>query len=278
MLWRLWNIPRLPVEGSPAAVGLAYEDVAFYSRNDGILLKGWFIRGEGNIALIVVHGGYENRVDYIVSTLDLTRDLVEKEYSVLLFDLRGRGESAGKGCSLSNIEYDIGGAKDYVESLGYTASDKTCIIGYCSGAASSCIFASQENVGALVLDGCFPSVQAMVGRQATKKNIPLFLLNFFWPGVLQASQTIYGFRLVNPIDVVPKIKCPILFIHEEYDEVVSLEDNYRMFQASGNPAGEVWQVQDAEHSEGYTRNPDDYIEKIDAFLNNRLGFPHGEQD
>jgi fermentation-respiration switch protein FrsA (DUF1100 family) len=111
----------------------------------------------------------------------------------------------------------------------------------------------------------------MVGRQATARKIPLFLLDFFWPGVLQASETIYDYELVNPIDVVANIKCPILFIHEEYDEVVSLEDNYRMLQASGNPANEVWQVQGAKHSEGYTRNPSEYIEKINTFFSKELG-------
>jgi pimeloyl-ACP methyl ester carboxylesterase len=263
------DIPRLSLKGSPAVVGLAYENIAFHSRGDGILLKGWFIPGKGSIALVVVHGGFENRVDYVVDTLDLTRDLVGKGYNVLLFDLRGRGESEGKGRSLSNIDRDIGGAINYVKSLGYPTS-KIGIIGFCSGAASAVIFASQEKVGALVLDGCFTSVQIMVDRQATQRKIPLFLLDFFWPGVLQAGKTLYDFKLVNPIDVVAKVKCPIIFIHEEYDDLVSLEDDYQLLQASVNPANELWQITGAKHSEGYTTNPTEYVDKINTFLNTRM--------
>jgi pimeloyl-ACP methyl ester carboxylesterase len=195
---------------------------------------------------------------------------VGKGYNVLLFDLRGRGESEGKGRSLSNIDRDIGGAIDYVKSLGYPA-DRIAIVGFCSGAASAVIFASQENVGALVLDGCFASVQIMVDRQAAERKIPQFLLDFFWPGVLQAGKTFYGFKLVNPIDVIAKVKCPILFIHEEYDDLISLEDNYQLLQASGNPVNELWQITGAKHSEGYTTNPTEYVGKIDTFLTTKTG-------
>lgn len=259
------DIPRLPVKGSPDSVGLTYENVAFHSRGDGILLKGWFLPAKGNIALVIVHGGFENRVDYVVDTLDLTHDLVGKGYNILLFDLRGRGDSEGKGRSLSNIDHDIGGAIDYVKSLGYPAS-RIGIVGFCSGAASTVIFASRENVGALVLDGCFASVQIMVDRQAAERKIPQFLLDFFWPGVLQAGKTFYGFKLVNPIDVIGKVKCPILFIHEEYDDLVSLEDDYHLLQASGNPSNELWQITGAKHSEGYTMHPTEYVDKINTFL------------
>ena len=263
------EIPRRPLTGSPASVGLNYEDSAFRSRGDGTLLKGWFLPAASNIVIVIVHGGYENRVDKVVDTLNLARDLVDRGYNILLFDLRGRGESSGKGRVLSNIDRDIGGAVDYLQSRGY-ATDEIVLTGYCSGAAAVCIFGSQERVGALVLDGCFASVQTMMDRQAAQRNIPLFLLDFFWPGVFQAGKIIYGFELVNPIDVVGKIHCPILFIHEEYDESVALEDNYQLLQAAHNPLSELWQISGAKHSEAYTKSPTEYVDKVDIFLSTRM--------
>ena len=89
------RIPRLPLKGSPASAGLTYTDVSFPSRNSNFTLDGWFIPGTGNKTIIIVHGGFQNRLDENVDTLDLTKSLVADGYNVLLFDLRGRGESQG---------------------------------------------------------------------------------------------------------------------------------------------------------------------------------------
>jgi hypothetical protein len=56
------RIPRLPLVGSPAAVGLGYADVSFPARADGTLLQGWYIPAKGERVVIVVHGGIQNRV------------------------------------------------------------------------------------------------------------------------------------------------------------------------------------------------------------------------
>jgi pimeloyl-ACP methyl ester carboxylesterase len=113
------NIPRLPINGSPSSVGLTYSDVSFPARGDGVTLKGWYLPSQGNSIIIIVHGGFQNRIDFDVDTLGLALDLTERGYDLLLFDLRGRGESEGRGRSLSNIEQDIGGAIDYLNSKGY---------------------------------------------------------------------------------------------------------------------------------------------------------------
>jgi pimeloyl-ACP methyl ester carboxylesterase len=163
--YRALEIPLFPLAGSPASVGLSYEDVSFRSRNDGLLLKGWYLPGKANSAIIVVHGGFQNRIDANVDTLGLTRDLVNGGFSVLLYDLRGRGESQGKGRTLSNIGPDLGGAVDYLVNRGHN-EHKIGVIGFCSGAAATAIFACGEQLGAIVLDGCFARVRDMFKNQA----------------------------------------------------------------------------------------------------------------
>ena len=88
------TVPRLPLpEGvSPAVVDLDYEDVSFTSREDSVLLRGWYLPAEGDCAIIIVHGGFQHRLDDNVDTMNLAHDLVAAGYSILLFDLRGRGE------------------------------------------------------------------------------------------------------------------------------------------------------------------------------------------
>lgn len=268
------EVPRLPLEGSPESVGLEYEDVSFPSREDGVLLKGWYLPSAGEPVIIIVNGGFQPRLDETVDTLNLTRDLVTRDYNVLLFDLRGRGESEGDGRSLSNIERDLGGAFDYLKSRGYSA-ENIYIIGYCSGAASACIFASQEDFGALVLDGCFADVYGMVVRQAQALGIPAFFVDFFYPGIFLAGKLIYSFELVNPIEVIAEVECPIFFIHEENDELITLQEMEELFALAPNPENQFWEVSDALHSESYNTHPVEYIEKVDAFFTEYGGAGQG---
>jgi uncharacterized protein len=259
------RIPRLPVNGSPAAVGLTYSDVSFPSRNNRITLKGWYLTGEGDKVILVVHGGFQNRIDDVVDTLGLAHDLVNRGYNVLLFDLCGRGESTGKGLSMITNEQDIGGAVDYLHSLGYPTANIN-IIGFCSGAASSAIFIGGESVGAVVLDGCFSTVRNMVTAQAITKGVPKSLLDFFYPGLSVAVKLFYGYTPIDPIDTVPHATCPILFIHEQNDNLVSLTEMNQLLKASKNQSDDLWEVSGAEHSEGYKSNPSPYINEVDNFF------------
>jgi pimeloyl-ACP methyl ester carboxylesterase len=265
----IMEIPHLPLKGSPSSVGVAYCDVSFPSRDDSVTLKGWYLASLGNSVIIIVHGGIQNRIDYDVDTLGLARDLTERGYDLLLFDLRGRGESNGRGRSLANNEQDIGGAIDYLNRKGFSSAS-IGIIGFCSGAASSCIFAGEENIGALVLNGCFASVRGMINSQATSKGIPRFLLDFFIPGVAFTVKTFYGYEPVDPIDVVPDITCPILFIHEENDNLITWKETYQLFMASNNPCNEIWEVKAAEHSQAYKMYSSYYVDRLDNFFTTSL--------
>jgi pimeloyl-ACP methyl ester carboxylesterase len=259
------SIPRHAVSASPASLGLAFIDVSFPSRDTSTTLQGWFLPGDADKVILIVHGGFEPRLDANVDTLNLTHDLVEKGFSVLLFDLRGRGKSAGTGLSLLTNGQDIGGAVDYLKSTGYTAQNID-IIGFCSGAASTAIFAADDNLDAVVLDGCFATVRNMVTTQATAKGIPKWLLDFFYPGLLVSVHIFYGYTPVNPIEKIPDVTCPILFIHEQNDDLVSLQETNQLLQAAKNPANEHWEINGALHSQGYKSFPVQYIEKIDSFL------------
>jgi uncharacterized protein len=268
------EIPRLALgKDTPASVGLMYEDVVFTSLDDRVSLKGWYLPGRFDSVIIIVHGGFQNRLDENVNTLELARDLVQNGWSVLLFDLRGRGESEGKALSLSNIEKDIGGSVDYLKTRGY--SDKhVFVIGFCSGAASACIFASRNNLGGLVLDGCFATVTGMVVNQAKKLGIPEFLVKGFAPGILCMARLSYGYRTINPIDDVGKIACPIFFIHEEKDDVITWEETQLLYRNSTNPANQIWEVEAAEHSQSYKSQPAEYIKRVsNFFLNNTQTHP-----
>ncbi len=264
------RVPRLPLTATLAGTGLKYESVSFPSRVDGALLKGWLVEGSRDCAVIVVHGGFQNRVDDTVGTIDLTRDLSERGYSVVLFDLRGRGESAGRGRALCFGERDIGGALDYLQSRGYPP-DRVVLLGFCSGAVSCLDNAAQQPVGALILDGCFSSVEGMISKQAAERHIPSGLLGTFMPGMRIAATVMYGFTITEPLDMMSRVRCPVFFIHEERDNLVSREETLELFSRSTNPANQVWEVPGALHSEGYRSDPAGFVTRVEAFLSNAAG-------
>lgn len=264
------EIPRLPLAYDPAHLGVPYEDVAFKTRADNLTLKGWFLPGQNSDAIIIVHGGFQNRIDDVVDTGELAPALVKKGYNVLLFDMRGRGESEGKGLALSNIDEDIGGAVDYLGTHGFDKS-KICILGFCSGAANTCIYASRNDIGTVILDGCFKDDKTMVRRQAESINMPGFLSDAFWPGCLLFLRIMYNFKVINPIDVVGKIKCPIFFIHEQFDEFITSAETQALLKAVGNPEDGFWEVLGAKHSEGFRTRPFDYVEQVDKFITETIG-------
>ncbi len=262
----LMKVPRLPLGETPASVGLAYEDVSFPSRIDKLTLKGWYVAGEKTSTIIIVTGMHQNRVDYSIGTLEMTKDLVERGYSVLLFDQRGRGESEGKGVLLTKVERDIGGAFDYIRERGCPA-ENVGIIGFSAGAASAITFASQDNVATVVSDSCFADVaDTFIGKGASESGMPRLITKFFGLGTLLMSRIMYGYRKVNPVDRVADVACPMLFIQGGKDDLVPIEDAHKLYKASGNPSDEVWLVPDAGHTEAYCIDPFGYICRVTSFL------------
>lgn len=258
----IMKVPRLPLGDTPASVGLAYEDVSFPSRIDKLTLKGWYIAGKKYFTIIIVTGMRQNRVDYSIGVLDMTRNLVARYYNVLLFDLRGRGESEGHGVLLTKFKRDIGGAVDYIKKRG-CPPEKIGLIGFSAGAASSIIFTSSENVAALVSDSCFADVaDVFIGKGVSESGMPRWLIRLFGMGTLFMSTVMYGYRKVNPIDRVSAVACPILFIQGDEDDLVPTNDAHRLKEASGNPADEVWIVPDAGHSLSYVTDSAGYIEQV----------------
>lgn len=251
------RLPRLPVAVTPK---IAHEDVSFASRIDGLTLRGWYFPS-GDHCIVIVSGGGQNRVDPVVGTLDMTRDIVAKGYSVLLFDQRGRGESEGLARPLLHLQRDIGAAIDFARGRGHS---RVSVIGFSAGAAAS--LTAAEGIDALVLDNCFASVSEMIVTEAVLRGCPAFLARAFRPGLLLMTRIIHGQKFVNPEDRIGEIDCPVLIIHGEVDEDVPVSNAYRLHHASRDSTSELWTVPNAGHCLAYRSNPAGYIDRITAFL------------
>ena len=137
--------PRTAI--NEAALGLSHERVAF-AASDGVRLSGWYIASRNGAAIVLVHGGGGDRQ----GTIRHARMLAEAGYGVLLYDARGRGESAGQENAFGwRWDRDVRGAVSYLEARGI---HRVGLLGLSTGAEAVVTEAATDpRVGAVVADG-----------------------------------------------------------------------------------------------------------------------------
>ncbi|MGD9142924.1 MAG: alpha/beta hydrolase [Dehalococcoidia bacterium] len=264
------RVTRIALAESPADYGLDYEDVEFPSREDKLTIRGWYLPVENSEAIIIlVHGGESNREDSGIGLLSIAKDLVDNDYSVLMFDMRGHGGSDGDRISIGYHERkDVLGAVDFAEERGF---EKIGILSFSMGGAASLLAAAEEEaIDCLVADSSFADMAGIMKREfAERSPLPAFFLD----PILYMIKIMYGvdFKAVKPYEAVPDIAPrPILFIHGEEDDFVPIDHAHRLYEASENPDDFLWIVPGADHVKSYLTNPEEYISKVTGFYNEHL--------
>ena len=192
---------RTPVTRTPAEVGLDYEDVAFEA-SDGVALKGWFIPGPASPApaIVFVHGWMWNRLgnvagqtpvpDKDVDFLPATKALRDAGYHMLLFDLRGHGESAdAKGPQT----YGPDESRDFVGAVRYLRT-RPDVIGERIGAIG---MSAGGNTVIYGVDAAQP-IKAVLAVQPTR-------LSRFNPNFARTELGPLGPALIKPVDLLYRL-------------------------------------------------------------------------
>jgi uncharacterized protein len=273
-----------PITRTPAALGLSFQDVAFPSREDHVLLRGWFIPGvlsNGQMtvqrAIIMVHGMHSNRAAEEQGLLDLSAALARHGFAILAFDMRGHGESSPAPLSAGYFEQrDVLGAVDFLRSgsLPYPELGRPRVIGgwgVSMGGATMLLAAAREPaIRAVVADCAYAAFVPLVERDS---SVPAF----FIPSVLVAFRILYGidYYAVRPIDVVARLAPrPIFFIQGTADTVVPPWNMQELAAAASKvPEAHVqtWLVPGAQHVQSYHVMGDEYVKRVVSFFTAALG-------
>ena len=270
--WALSRAKRFPLVATPATFGLPYSDVSFPSAEDAVPLKGWLIPAEGSQrVVIIVHGKDGNRAKKPDSAeLPVAVALSRRGFSVLMFDLRGHGESGGDRFSLGQYEErDVRGAVAYVRSRGF-AGGAIGVLGFSMGGAAAILAASRaQEVGAVVADSAFASARDMVDREFPRES---GLPALFIPPTVLAARVIQGVDIdsVSPERAMTEIRAPVFVIHGQADDLVPVSHARRNFAASRNPASELWIIPGATHNTSYQTARDEYLSRVVAFFERHL--------
>lgn len=261
--------PENPASGPP---GIAYRDVSFTARGQELGLAGWYLPRDGaSKAVVLVHGRDANRRTAMRGTfVELAEAIHQAGYSVLLFDLRGHGESEGEKRYTFGVteRSDVLGAVDWLLQQGF-APGSIAVLGTSMGGASATGAAAEEPaIGALMLDSTLADLAPLIqAKFVDESGLPLW----FVPGVLLMNRVLYGYDLedVRPVDellaVAPR---PVLIMHCTEDEMVPMAQGEALAKAM--PQAKTWYVGDCQHAEIHATHPAEYQEQVISFLDQNL--------
>lgn len=268
--WRLTHPAHKPVDDSPAAYGLAYQDIAFESRTKDANLRGWFLPASGpdaRMTIILAHGYAGNRLEKSLPALALARSLVEAGYHVLMFDFRNSGLSEGSMTTVGFLEkQDLLGAIDWAKRH---VPGVIGLIGFSMGGSASILAAAEEeSVAGVVADSPFSQL-----RPYLRTNLPVWskLPHFpFTPLILTILPRMTGIdpERVDALAAVDRVgPRPILFIHSRNDGAIPYTYSEAMWSRNRHTS-QLWLTEKAGHVGSYKLYPSEYTNRVLAFFAN----------
>lgn len=204
--------PARSIAATPAALGLAFEDV-FIKTEDNVTINAWLVKSSTQRGTIIFcHGNAGNIGDRLEKILLFH----QMGLNVLIIDYRGYGKSEGRP-SEAGIYKDAVASYDYL--LARDDIDHSRIIGYGESLGGAVIIdlGTKRNMAALIIDSSFTSAADMA--KTIYPFIPSFLL---------------GTKL-DSVSKARTITIPKLFIHSRADEIVPFRLGERLYQAAVKP-------------------------------------------
>ena len=207
--------PSSVVDITPAAYGLAYEDVRF-GGDSGLLLHGWHIPGPGDVIFVWFHGNGGN----IQNRLEHVRLMhVHVGGSHILFDYQGYGLSHGQP-SIPGIVADGRAVVQLVQERGWSTGKRIVFFGESLGCAVAVALAvdraTEVRPDRIILEAPFYSLQAM-------GQIVLPPLAFLVKDDLNSAR------------LMAKLTVPLLIIHGTQDQVVPFQQGRDLYELSPSP-------------------------------------------
>jgi len=266
------KVERKPLARIPAYVAPVHQDVSFRS-SDGLLLRGWWFASPSPRAraAVLVHGKDQNR---IVGALDrIARALLVNGYGVLMFDLRGHGESEGLRWGLGQHEpKDILAAVEFAAARAGVGRERVALIGESMGGGSVLMTVGADaRIGPVVTDSAYADARVVVDEVGPQySGLPAA----FTPGLVFMAWLFFDLDIARivPVDVVrAHPERAFLFIQCENDRTVARHHGEDLRRASANPRTQLWLAPDCGHVRSFIAHPAEWEQRVLAFLEAELG-------
>ena len=249
----------------PAGWGLPCEEVELRA-SDGVRLNAWLARGTGQAAIVVLHGFGGNRHGSLSFA-----SFLYPEFTLLLLDHRGHGESDGRHTSIGFHErLDAIGAAAYLRSLGYGPIG---VFGMSMGGATAILAAAESPlIDAVVADSSFATLRAAVREAARRRGYPRPVTG----ALAYLSCRTAAWRLRHRLGAGDPLACvaaiaprPILLIHGEADDLIRVDHAHALHAAAGDPK-ELWLLPNIEHAGAMEADCETYKQRVASFFRDWL--------
>ena len=244
----------------PAAdLGAPFEEVEF-TTNDGLRLRGWYIRSRNGAAVISFPGR--------ASSQKRAKLLARHGYGVLVFDRRGEGESEGDPNLFGwEGERDVHAAVEFLRNRPEVDPDRIGGIGLSVGGEMMIEAAAESDaLRAIVSEGASArSVRDIVANPGTTWS------DVLGNGVATLATSLFS-NALPPADLeslVPKISGAVLFVYGENGQPAEEPAN-RAFYAVAHEPRELWEVPGSGHIGGTEARPREYEQRVVAFFDRYL--------
>lgn len=242
--------PESRHEATPAALGLAYEEIAFPAA-DGTRLTGWLVPGQPGAPVVLFCMGNAGNMSHRLETLRLLHGLGA---AVFIFNYRGYGTSAGKASEGGTYD-DIAGARQLLARRGWP-DRRLIIFGRSLGAAVGLEAALRKPPAGLIMESAFTSIPAM-GRH----HYPLLNLLLGW---------LIGARYDN-LGKIAGLQSPLLLIHGDRDTICPPLMAEQLFARAPEEKQLAW-IAGADHNDGFVVGGEHYAQTLRQAIQRWTGF------
>ncbi len=275
-----WRLKRL----SPGDLRLSYSDVNFKVRDEltgkSINLAAWWIphpKANGRCA-ILLHGYGDAKVGAIA----WAPTLHAMNFNLLALDLRAHGQSEGRYSTAGYFErHDVSQVIDQLKAQFPDDTREIVLFGISLGAAVAAatvvLRAEMNDIAAVILECPFPDYRLAAASHANIRGAPGPAMQ---EAAFRLAQKISkaDFDAVRPIDLIPRIPCPLMIIRSDADVFIDdahaamIEEAIKLRPST--PMLSYWNAQNAHHVAAICEDPEAYKRRIAAFLDRAL-LAHG---
>lgn len=236
--------PERAFIGTPADAGLPYEDV-FFRTTDGVRLHAWWVPHPKAAAIWLWFHGNAGNISHRLENLVLQHETVP--VSVFLFDYREYGRSEGE-ISKAGTFLDAEAAFQAATARATGSGLPLILFGRSLGTALAVHIAARHRCAGAVLEAAFTSSADV--------------MRLYFPFLPPPSP---GTPTYDSLAQIENVRCPLLFLHGERDEIIPLEMARRLFAAAREPkALEV--IRGAGHNDTYVVGGRAYFETLARFV------------
>lgn len=255
----------------------------------GYILKGQiFIRDLQKVVIFshgvtwTLYGMYKYMIPFL-----------SKDYTCILFDSKGHGESSGGFPTYGYYEkYDLYDCYHSIieflreRFLGNDISQDTIsykpivgLFGESMGAAitlqSLNLFRHGE-ISFCILDSPFSDLEKLCKFQLEKslkiKILAKIVFNFSRLLVYLLAR--FDINKIKPIEIDPKVNVPILLFHGEQDNLIPNFMSKEIYEKrKGIALTKLYLIKDSDHTKGFMLDKNFYVEKIFDFIEKAIGKP-----